>query len=140
MLTDSTHLHNVCKVQIFMENELLRSVLQPFRSAQTLSHKLLKAHTGFTASLSTATAFQYFWRAPRMMTYTPNKAKTLQNPHLSGESNSWNVSQATPHVNNHDGTRGRANYSRILSRNKPYNPTLTGCIDSAHGWIEVTGA
>lgn len=68
----SSHLHNVYKVQIFMENKLLRSVLQPFSSAQTLAHELLKAHTSFTVSLSAVTAFRFFWRVPRMMTYAPN--------------------------------------------------------------------
>lgn len=78
----STHLHNVYKVQIFIENKLLRSVLQTFSSARTLAHELLKAPTALTVSLSTVAVFPFFRRLPRMTTYTPNKAKTLQNPHV----------------------------------------------------------
>lgn len=57
---------------------------------------------------------------------------------LSGESNSWNVSQATPCGNSPDGTRGRPNYFKIPSRTKTFKAIIVECIYSANTWISIS--
>lgn len=115
-----------------MENKRLRSVLQRW--------KRLKAHAGFTASPSTVKAIWFFFGSfLGMVTFSPNKTKTLQNPHRP-----CRVSQ----------TPGMLVKLRLLQtvsmeleeewicvpRAKHINPVLLNAFTQANGRVKVPGA